>query len=381
MRTDARTDKPRIAFAPVSKPEEKPFTHLLREELSKRECAAHFREFRAGETIFAAGDVGEGLYVIESGRVQIAATDERTELRPLAIIGPGDFFGEMAVLDDAPRSATATAEADTKAFYLGRDELLQLLKRHPGLALTLIREFSARMRATNKKYLDEIIQSERLAVVGRSAQTIVHDFKNPLIVIGLAAEVAGGASTPPLVRKKARDSISRQVERMTQMLNELIEFARPTGRQPAMSLMDFAPYLSGLITELQADVAERHVTIELANPPPEVEVSIEPNRLARVFYNLVNNAVEAMPVGGKITLHFHVNEGELQVDLSDNGSGIAPDIADVLFEPFATHGKTQGTGLGLSICKRIVEDHGGRLWVRNESGKGATFSFTLPLLK
>ena len=266
----------------MSPPEEKSFTDVLRQELSERECAAHLRQFRAGETIFAAGDVGDGLYVIESGRVQIAAMVDRTESRPLASIGPGDFFGEMAVLDDAPRSATATAETDTKAFYLSRDEMLQLLKRHPGLALTLIREFSARMRAVNKKYLDEIIQGERLAVVGRSAHTIVHDFKNPLIVIGLAAEVAGGAATPPSVRQKARDSISRQVDRMSHMLNELIEFARPTGRQPAMSVVVFAPYLKGLVTELREEIAAHHVTLELANPPPEIEVSIEPNRLARV---------------------------------------------------------------------------------------------------
>lgn len=365
----------------MSLTEEKAFTHLLREELSESECAAHLRQFRAGDTIFAAGDAGDGLYVIESGRVQIAAMVDRTESRPLATIGPGDFFGEMAVLDDAPRSATAIAEADTQAFYLSRGELLELLKRHPGLALTLIREFSARMRAVNKKYLDEIIQGERLAVVGRSAHTIVHDFKNPLIVIGLAAEVAGGASTPPIVRQKARDSISRQVDRMTQMLNELIEFARPTGRQPAMSVVVFGPYLNGLITEIRAEIAPRRVTLELANPPPEIEVSIEPNRLARVFYNLVNNAVEAMPRGGQITLQFKVGAGELQVDLRDTGSGIAPEIAKKLFEPFATHGKAQGTGLGLSICKRIVEDHGGRIWAESEADKGATFSFTLPLPK
>ena len=365
----------------MSPTEEKPFTQVLRAELSERKSAAHLREFRAGETIFAAGDAGDGLYVIESGRVRIAAVVDHDEARSLATIGPGDFFGEMAVLDDAPRSATAIAETDTKAFYLSRDELLRLLTRHPGLALTLIREFSARMRAVNKKYLDEVIQSERLAVVGRSAHTIVHDFKNPLIVIGLAAEVAGGASTPPLVRQKARDSISRQVARMTQMLNELIEFARPTGRQSAMSLLVFAPYLNGLVTEIRAEIAARQVTLELAKPAPEIAVSIEPNRLSRVFYNLVTNAVEAMPESGKITLDFLVGGGELRVDLSDTGGGIAPEIVKKLFEPFATHGKAQGTGLGLSICKRIVEDHGGRIWVRSEPGKGATFSFMLPLPK
>ena len=126
--------------------EEKQFAQVLREELSPTEYAAHVRPFRADEIIFATGDVGDGLYVIETGRVQIAAAVNSSGPQRLASIGPGDFFGEMAVVDDAPRSATAIAETDTIAFYLSRAEMMQLLAHHPGLTLSLIREFSSRMR-------------------------------------------------------------------------------------------------------------------------------------------------------------------------------------------------------------------------------------------
>ena len=78
---------------------------------------------------------------------------------------------------------------------------------------------------------------------------------------------------------------------------------------------------------------------------------------------------------------FSANEKEVITEMEDTGPGIAPEIADRLFQPFATHGKAHGTGLGLSICKKIVEDHGGRIAVRNEPGHGAIFSFTLPLAK
>ena len=67
------------------------------------------------------------------------------------------------------------------------------------------------------------------------------------------------------------------------------------------------------------------------------------------------------------------------MEVADTGRGIAPEVAQSLFRPFATHGKAHGTGLGLTICKKIVEDHGGRIWARSEPGKGATFLFTLPL--
>ena len=112
------------------------------------------------------------------------------------------------------------------------------------------------------------------------------------------------------------------------------------------------------------------LSLELENPPPEIEISIEPPRLSRVFYNLVHNAMDEMPAGGKITLRFTVNDVELLVEMTDTGKGIAPEILPQLFQPFATHGKAQGTGLGLSICKRIIEDHGGPHLGAQQSGPG-----------
>jgi signal transduction histidine kinase len=365
----------------MSQSEEKSFARVLREELSPAEYAAHVRPFRAGDVVFAAGDPGDGLYVIETGRVQISAVVGSGDPRPLASVGAGEFFGEMAVIDDEPRSATVVAETDMTSFFLSRAEMMSMLNCHPGLTLTLIREFSARMRATNIRYLDEIIQGERLALVGRSARTIVHDFKNPLVVVRLAAEVAGAATTTTVMRQKARESILRQVDRMTYMLNELIEYARPSGRQPEMSAVSFAPYMTSLVDDIRQELTEGKVSIELENPPPDIDVRIEAPRLSRVFYNLVHNAVDEMPDGGRIKLRFFVTDSELRVELSDSGKGIAPEILPQLFQPFATHGKTQGTGLGLSICKRIIEDLGGRIWARSDPGQGATFAFALPLPK
>jgi signal transduction histidine kinase len=337
------------------------------------------RVFPAGGVIFKAGDPGDGFYVVESGRVRISAVVGQNEQRVLATIGPGDIFGEMAVVDDAPRSATATAETDTKAVFFARDKLLQLLSRRPETALDIIREFSSRMRSLNQKYVDEIVQAERLAVVGRFAGTIVHDFKNPLAIIGLAAELACGDGTTPPMRLKAQNNINRQVERMTNMLHELIEFTKPSGQKPKLRVVNFARYMNPLVDEIREEIAGRGVKLEIATPPPEVELRLDPQRLSRLFYNLLNNAVDEMSGGGTIFLRFAIDGKELRVEVEDTGKGIAPEIAETLFRPFATHGKAHGTGLGLTICKKIVEDHGGRIWATSVPGKGATFSFTLPL--
>lgn len=333
------------------------------------------REFRRGEVIFSAGDIGDGFYVVEAGQVRISAVVGENEPRVLAMIGPGDFFGEMAVVDDAPRSATATAESDTRAVFVERDKLLTLLVDRPQLALNLIRKFSMRMRALNQKYLDET----RLAVIGRFAGTIVHDFKTPLTIIGLATELACSSETTPPMRTKAQSRITRQVERMTDMLQELIDYTMPKGRQAKLRLMDFSSYMNPLIDEIRPEISDRGVKLALEQFPPNVLVNIDPRRLSRLFYNLINNAIDEMPTGGKVLLRFKELSTELQIDVQDTGRGIAPEIAKSLFKPFTTHGKAHGTGLGLSICKKIVEDHGGRIWATSTPGKGATFSFTIPL--
>jgi signal transduction histidine kinase len=367
--------EPLMASHPIKNPD-----RSLSEELLALGPEGEPRVFQPNQVIFAAGDPGDGFYVVESGRVRISAVVGDNEPRVLALISAGDFFGEMAVVDDAPRSATATADVETKAFYINREKLLQLLDRQPSLARIIIREFSIRMRALNQKYLDEIIQAERLAAVGRFAGTIVHDFKNPLAVISMAAELACFESTTPLMRRKAQLRIAQQVERMSNMLGELIEFTKPSGHRPNLRPMNFASFMKPLVEELAQECTERGVTLVLQNQPPELSVQIEPQRLLRLFYNLTNNAIDEMPNGGNIFLRFLPIASHLQIEVEDTGKGIAPEVASSLFQPFATYGKATGTGLGLSICRKIVEDHGGKIWAESTPGKGATFVFTLPLI-
>lgn len=102
--------------------------------------------------------------------------------------------------------------------------------------------------------------------------------------------------------------------------------------------------------------------------------------MARVFYNLVSNACDAMPGGGKIKIRLMQKDRDVVTEVEDGGKGIPAQFAQRLFEPFATYGKAGGTGLGLSICKRVVEDHCGRIDVRQEPGRGAIFGFTLPVV-
>jgi signal transduction histidine kinase len=121
------------------------------------------------------------------------------------------------------------------------------------------------------------------------------------------------------------------------------------------------------------------VALELASPLPEARVLLDPKRLRRVFHNLVHNATDAMPKGGKVLIRVRAGKEEVVTEIEDTGPGIPSEILGQLFEAFVTHGKAHGTGLGLSICKKIVEDHHGWIRARNAAGRGAIFSFGLPV--
>ena len=354
------------------------FVQLLAAELQALKRTAKMRRYRAGDTVFRQGDPGDGVYVVEAGGVEISALIPGEHNRVLTQLGPGDFFGEMAVLDEQPRSATATARADTVLSFIPASEMWRALEQSPQLLMALMREFSQRMRQIDQRFLDEVLQAERLALVGRFAQSIVHDFKNPLNMIGFAADVAAGESATPEMRGEAKAIIRKQVDRLASMINELLEFTRGSSGTIALQPLDYAAFIEEALREIRTEADGRNVRIDCENEPPNVTLALDRTRLLHVFYNLINNAIDMMPDGGKIILRFSANQAHVTTEIEDSGPGIAPEIASRLFEPFATHGKTRGTGLGLSICKRIIEDHQGRISARSIPGRGAAFSFSFP---
>jgi signal transduction histidine kinase len=181
------------------------------------------------------------------------------------------------------------------------------------------------------------------------------------------------------MRQDAQARIRKQVDRISDMIGEILDFTQ--GSQSAMVLapFEYGGFVKRLLEEIRPEAALKSASLELDSPLPEVKLLLDPKRLRRVFHNLIHNATDAMPRGGKVLLRFIPNKHEVVTEIEDTGPGIAPEIADQLFEAFATHGKAHGTGLGLSICKRIIDDHRGWISARNEPGRGAIFSFGLPL--
>lgn len=355
------------------------FSALTPAELHVIRKSAQERKLPANSLIFKEGDPGDGLYIISDGQVQISAIIQQTERRVLRRLGPGEFFGEMSIIDNEPRSATAITEQPATLFFIPRESLSSLLQTSPGLALRLVREFSLRLRDFNRRYVQEALQAERLTLVGRFARSIVHDFKNPLNIIGLAADLVSMEKAPPELRKTATARIRKQVDRLGNMISELLEFTRGSQQSVVPERVDYRTLIHNTLEELLPEAQDKGIALVLRDEPPDVRLLIDQKRLHHVFTNLIHNAADVMPQGGQIFFSFENTGTEIITSLEDSGPGVPPEILPQLFENFATFGKENGTGLGLAICKRIIEDHRGWIRAHNGAGGGAVFSFALPL--
>ena len=228
---------------------------------------------------------------------------------------------------------------------------------------------------TREKHLQaDLIRTQSLAAVGELAATVAHEIKNPLAGISGAIQVIADAIPPGDHRREIVPEILAQVSRLDDTVRDLLIFARPW--TPELQPTDFVDVVDRVvrIVERQDKAVGVKIRREL---PATLTLAADPRLLQEVLFNILQNAVDAMPRGGTIRMVMSEPAGEVLLRIIDTGIGIAPEHQARLFAPFFTT-KTRGTGLGLAISKRMVEAHGGRLEIDSRHGKGTEVRISLP---
>ena len=238
----------------------------------------------------------------------------------------------MAVIEDLPRSASTTTAKETHVYFIHRDAMIALLRRSPSLSFKLLQEISRRLRDFNQHHLREIIEAERLAILGNFARSIVHDLKNPLTVISMATEIM---STPQATLQQRQESyarVRRQVVSINELVTDILDFTQSAPARTSLPPVSYREFIQTTIDELQAETDLKGAVLRLENEPPEIKLRLDLRRLRRMVFNLVDNAVDMMPEGGQITFRFQNDGNELLTEVQDTGPGIAPPIANKMFD-------------------------------------------------
>jgi signal transduction histidine kinase len=222
---------------------------------------------------------------------------------------------------------------------------------------------------------EDLIRQEQIATIGRLSSSIVHDLRNPLAAIYGGAEMLVDAELSDEQRHRLAATIYSSSRRIQALLQDLLDASRGECKTPEVCLL--IDLVTGAQEQLQRSAALSSVSIDVAIPP-DLEVLAARDRLERVFVNLIQNAIDAMPAGGSVQIEGRTEAGQAIVRVEDTGPGISEEAWQNLFRPFASFGKKNGLGLGLALSRQVLLDHGGDLWVERRAATGACFFIRLP---
>jgi signal transduction histidine kinase len=271
-------------------------------------------------------------------------------------------------------------DASDEIGYLAQafERMRTSLQRH----LAHLAEEKQRLEETNRRLQEtqqQLVQSERLVAVGKLAARVAHEVNNPLAIIKTAICILRNQNQEDQLANGHLKTIEEEINRIARILRELLDFSRPN---PIEQMVEVNAVIQSLELLLTQNLQEKQIALSVVLDPAVPQVRISGDHLKQVLLNLVRNAEDAMPNGGRLRVQTAQADEGIEVSVTDTGSGISAEHIPYVFDPFFTTKADQGgMGLGLSVLYGIVKNAGGRIEVESEVGKGSTFRVILPAYK
>ena len=229
-----------------------------------------------------------------------------------------------------------------------------------------------------KEQADKLAESEMLATVGKTAGMVGHDIRNPLQTIAgevflaqnALKDLPDGESKASL--KESLENIEHQIEYVNKIVQDLQDYAKPI--KPIWKEIDLKNVCEELLSKTEIP---QNISVSCQVQPDARQLFSDPDILRRIMVNLVTNAVQAMPHGGKLYIRAFLSDGDTVLAVDDTGCGIPKDVGAKLFTPLFTT-KAKGQGFGLAVVKRMTDALGGSVYFESEVGKGTKFFVRLP---
>ncbi|MEN6349398.1 MAG: ATP-binding protein [Syntrophomonas sp.] len=229
----------------------------------------------------------------------------------------------------------------------------------------------------------QLMQAAKLASIGELAASLAHELNNPLTTINLWVESLA-AATDGVDHQQTLEIIASEVDRMAVMIKKLLDFSRRRG-QYEVGMVDLCQELEYALELSKFRLYKIGIQVVRNYESERTSIDADRHQLQQLFLNLINNAADAMPTGGTLTVHIYTSPPDpdfVEVEVADNGVGISSqDLSNVMDPFFTTKPEGKGTGLGLSICRRIVQECCGHMNITSVPGLGTTVSLKFPLFQ
>ena len=374
----------------------KTFPGMLPEEAENLIKQSKVRSYQAFTILCHEGALETTFYIILEGEVSVNKTINEREVRRLNVLGPGDFFGEMAIIHNAPRSASVLAISPITVMEISKEAFSTLLEHSNSVALAMVRIVSRRLRDNDAMAIEDLrTRSRELADAYQQLaeeeyarrqflNSVSHELRTPLISLnGFLQDIRMGLVEGDELKANL-DTVTRSLHEIASLLNDILFLQEHELILPEFQQTDVGGIVQSVVKKQLSQGDSNRVNINMTIAPNLPSILADQVRLERAFHSVLDNAVKYCPNGGEVNVDVYFNARNILIQISDNGLGIPaealPHIFDRFFHLDEVNGHFfRGAGLGLSIARQIIEYHQGNITATSELGKGSIFTIQLPL--
>jgi signal transduction histidine kinase len=332
--------------------------------------------------------------MILEGTFEVTKVINNSEKRLLKTLKAGDFFGEMALIHNAPRAATVRSVANVVVLELDKEGFNRVLKHSPSVAMAMVGEISSRLRQNDQLAIEDLrMRASELADayqklaeqdLARSEflTNLAHEVRTPLMIASgyLHALNKGMISADQITA--IVETITRNVDQIATVTNDLLFLQEMELVLPEFQAVNIVAIVDKVIQKYEPKAQARQVSLKVKGGRSVPNVQGDAQSLERAVTALVDNAIKFSAPDGEVTISFSEQDDQVEIAVQDHGIGIDPEIRPRIFDRFVHLEKSGdelygGLGIGLSITRQVIQQHKGSLEVESAPGMGSTFTISL----
>ena len=356
--------------------------------------AGKIQEYSPQVCLTCEGAYETTFFILMEGEVQVTKTFNDDEDRLLKILKPGDFFGEMAIIHDAPRAATITTLTPVVVLEIEKEAFSDLLEHSSSMSVAMVREVSRRLRENDDMAIEDLrLKARELAdAYYRLSQqdqarrqfltTIAHELRTPLMAANGFLHMIRSGSLQGSALTSALDTVARNLQEITTLTNDILFLQEMELILPEFQPTDLGRVVAGVVENYRQKAESSRVGLGLQIDPGRLTVLADSKSLARALSAVIDNAIKFSPSGGDVLVSVGQAGEWICVTVSDHGVGIPDDTLPLIFDRFFHLDQVEGhlfrgAGLGLSIARQVIEQHHGSITAESQLGAGSRFTIYL----